>query len=405
MHKDEKQILWRTSATMLGAAMPLFLLGKAVLVVLLALGLVSGLVATKGHSLRSSIQFFLSSKMLWLSACVVAAFGVSSVFALNPQQSVQHFLQMSGVFVFAFLFYLVLREMPSRYVHLLLQVLVVVTLFVAVLAGLDSVLNDQRLAQALHGRKALMPNRLAFMSNVLAVLLPFVWAWLVRRHREQHPLALKFAVPVVVGLSWVVVLCGGQSGVLAFVVSSLVFAVYAFKTGELDWHWRQWVGLAIGFVSLPLVMALVKGVDGLVVFAGLENGVFFVGSDHIAIWRHAAAHLLDSPLTGIGLNGFRNLPMPPEGLPSVAHPHNFVLQIMLETGVVGSVFVFVLFGWIFYRFWGYARKNLFGVAALASLVAFMIASLADTSIFQPWWVTFFVFLSLLGARVGWAGKR
>lgn len=410
MLKEEKQILWRTSATFLGAAMPLLLIGRAVMAACLLFGLILGLVATKGHSLRSSIRYFTSSRIVHLGLAVLATYALATVFAINQEHSANHLIQMTGMGLFAFLLYLTLREMPVRHVHLMMQTLFVSTLVILLLAGLDAFLNDPRLSSALHGRKAGQLHRLNYMSSVFAVMLPFVWAWLIRRVQENEPLAMKLAIPFAALSFWVLFACGGRAGWVAGVVAASVFVIRAVSLGDLSMKLRHWLGLVVAVMVAPLAYGLARGFEflqaRLEIQSTIENGVtaYSGGSGRLDIWQFALDNMLINPFTGIGLNGFRNLPLPAYDIASNAHPHNFVLQLALETGALGLVVTLAFFVSVLTVFYKYAKGNLFGAAAFASLIAFFTASLFNTSIFQPWWLMFFVFAAVVGARIGWSDK-
>ncbi len=132
----------------------------------------------------------------------------------------------------------------------------------------------------------------------------------------------------------------------------------------------------------------------------ITSGDRGLGGGRADIWQISWNHIMDNPLTGIGLQNFRNLPEKID-----LHPHNFILQLLLETGFIGTAITLGLFGYVFYSFIGYARYNLNGLAALCSLTAFFVVALFSTSIFNIWWVVFMAFIMVLGWRVGWAHKR
>jgi hypothetical protein len=103
-------------------------------------------------------------------------------------------------------------------------------------------------------------------------------------------------------------------------------------------------------------------------------------------------------LVGVGVSNFRVLPTSID-----LHPHNWVLQLWLETGLLGLGIFVALCGALLWRFGQFAKNQVFGAAALSSLVAFLVCGLASTSIVNAWWLTFFAFSALLGWRVGWGG--
>jgi putative inorganic carbon (HCO3(-)) transporter len=123
-----------------------------------------------------------------------------------------------------------------------------------------------------------------------------------------------------------------------------------------------WVGLVLASLGLWLcqggrgqVAALAIAGSGmasaLILGAGRvpEILVTYGGSDligsawiRIELWSRAVAAILDAPLTGLGMNGFRPLlpvlyPTVLTANPDVAHAHNHLLQAALDLGLPGLV--------------------------------------------------------------------
>ena len=402
MLKEELRILWRTSAVLLGMALPLLLLGRAVMFIGVIVGVIFGFLAAGNGSLRSTMAMLKKSTMLKLGAGMAVAFFLSSLFAIDPTRSFETYGQLLVMGVGAAALFVVMREMPGQYTRLTLQALCLTTLFVMILALLDAFWADPRLSAALHGTKGGNLHRLNYMSSILAVLLPFLWAWLHRMSREQDLLAQRFAFLLSLVGVWAVFVCGGRIGWVAVSVSAVLFLAMASRHHHLVLHTRHWLLGLVGVILGPVMYGLSRGFDVMWDRLNMLGEKLGPGSGRWEIWQFAWQHMFDNPLTGIGLGAFRRLPLPAEGIPSNAHPHNFILQLGLETGLLGLVAALVFIGYIFWIFWGYAKKDVYGLAGLCALVAFFTASLANTSIFQAWWLVFFVFTAIFAARIGWS---
>lgn len=403
MLQEDKQILWRASAAMIGMAMPMMVLGKGVMFSLLLLGMVLGLMATKDESLRVTVRLLLDS---WVTLVVVVLLGAllaGVMTGINPAYSFERWTHVVLEAVCAGLMFITLREMPGRHVELLMKVLAAGTMAAAALGVLDALIGDPRLSAALHGAdKALTPYRLNFLSSDLAVLLPFVWARLMLKAREGEPFAVRINEPVVAFGLMAVMICGGRSGWAGLLVGIAVFMLMAGRYHGLVLHARQWLG---GLLALMAGVALYAVAFGwtfawdrvsIVGEQGVGRGML---SGRLEVWHSALVHVLDKPVFGVGVMNFRNLPGSVD-----LHPHNWLLQIFLEGGAVSTVIYLGLLGLLLVRFTRYAKGNLYGVAALASLSAFLVAGLANTSIFNLSWLTFFSLLCLLGWRAGWGGE-
>lgn len=403
MLQQDKQILWRISAVLLGIAMPTIMLGKAVMMVLLGLGALTGLLATKDESLRATVSLMLGS---WMTLLVLAFLGVALVgvvTGINPTFSFDKWQQLVLMALGGILLFMTLREMPGRHLETLMRLLAFSTIIAAVLGLTDALVGDPRLSGAIHGPdKALTPYRLNYMSSVLAVLLPFVFARLTTKSREGEPFALR-VMPMVVTVGVVaVIVCGGRAGWVGFGVSMAAFLWLTSRYHGLVIHARHWLmGLGLAFLSL-LLYAAAFGWQFMVERATIvgEDGVGRgMLSGRGAVWHDALVHLLDKPFFGIGMMNYRNI-APGFDL----HPHNWLLQLMLETGFVGTAVFLTIMGMLLVLFFRFAKGSLYGVAAFASVVAFLVSGLANSSIFNPWWVQFLLFSCILGWRAGWGGE-
>jgi len=405
MHRDEVNTLWRISAICMGAALPAILLGKALTTILLILALVFGMMATKDTSIRSSVSMFMSSTLAKVLCALLGAFVLSSIFSIDPNYSLEHTGQMALVAVGSFLLFVVLREMPSRYTSMIMRTLVMSTFVVMVLCMLDATLHDERLSSALHGKNYESATRLQFMGPVLAVLLPFMWSWMLKMYRESEVMARYLAIPLALLGAIAVFLTGGYVGLAAFVVSGLVFLGLSSRYHGIVLHKRHW---GLGLLTAVLGAAAYGYSRGFNIFIErieVITKALGLGSGQETIWMFAIEHMSLNPVTGVGLNAFRKLPLPEGGIPSNAHPHNFIIQLFLETGALGLIAGLVLWGLVFRQFWVGAKADLYALAGLSSFVAFTVASLFSASIFSATWLSFAIVPALIAYRTGWRISR
>ncbi|MDD9911875.1 MAG: O-antigen ligase family protein [Alphaproteobacteria bacterium] len=399
MLKEERSILWRTSSTCLGLALPAVMLGNGIMYGLTVLGILTGLLATKGMSLRATVMMVRHSKLMWLLLCLLAALGVSSLLGISPDYSLHKTGQVAAMMVIALLLFAALREMPGRYTNILQRSLVVGVVSMVLLAWVDAFADSHRLSAALHGvEKALTVHRLNFHSTAIALLLPFVWAFYARRLREREPL-VKMSAPIVLPISLATVfLCGGRAGMIAVVVSLIAFLALGAQRFNFNLHARHW---------LATLGSIAAGVGAYILSRGnlgafwerleVSQGDRGLGGGRWEIWQTSWNHLLDQPLTGIGPNAFRHLPENVD-----FHPHNALLQLALETGLIGTVLAaggMLLLLTMFYR---YAQSNVFGLAGLTALLGYLASAMFSKSIFDMEWLAILTLLLCIGWRLGWS---
>lgn len=106
------------------------------------------------------------------------------------------------------------------------------------------------------------------------------------------------------------------------------------------------------------------------------------------IWRTCAAMIKDYPLTGVGLGAFfKNVPLYSHVVsPKVEHCHNLYLQVVTETGILGSVCAVVgLCALAVFIKSSICRDGKGGIAGAATVVVIMalVHSLMDSVLFTP----------------------
>lgn len=403
--RENTLLAWRAAAFMIGGALPLILMGRAVLGVWLGLGIVFGLVAMgssvfKAETWRSA----LAAPAVRLSVVVLFGLSVSCAFSIDKLYSYSRLAEVGGMMLGGLLLYVVLRDMPTRAINYGLKVMGVLTIVMILLSLADAFSDSQRLSTALHGSKKWnLDSRLNYMSSVFAVLLPYLWVWLHRKWRDGEFMARTFAVPLAILGFLTVFACGGRAGWVAVMVATLMYLVLGGRWHGLVLHRRHWLMLPIVLVAGPVGYGLSRGWDvmlGRLAFWN-EGGNGTMMSGRGEIWQFAISHMGDNPITGIGLSAFRKLPLPEHvgAAFSNAHPHNFLIQLFLETGLLGTLPVLALIIVVLAYLWRYAQVNLYGLGGLCSVTAFLVASLANTSIFQAWWLAFFVVSATFGVRL------
>jgi O-antigen ligase len=153
------------------------------------------------------------------------------------------------------------------------------------------------------------------------------------------------------------------------------------------------IALGNGSARVPLLArhALIAGVT--VVAAALT--VFAVASlrSRLQLWEAAWSMFLDHPWTGVGIHNFvlayrQYLPSHAEIIDSriTPWPHNLILEIAAEWGLIGGVSVLFLAGCLLRRCLTLGRSTLTARhrAALAGLFGMFLLALIEASLLRQW---------------------
>lgn len=126
------------------------------------------------------------------------------------------------------------------------------------------------------------------------------------------------------------------------------------------------------------------------------------------IWKFAYERFLDHPLVGNGLDQLNHLPgatLSVPGLPSSAafvpsHPHNWSLEILSETGLIGFIPVLFALGFILWRILRsyLATADETDLTLVVLMAGFWSSAFFNFSIWAAWWqLTFFILFAILAS--------
>lgn len=379
---------WRGSALALGAALPFVIVYRpGIMYTLIAIGIITGLLAINRPTAVGHIRAVMSSRVVILIGAMLSAFFISAAFGNTPLYSLRKWVQLPLAAGGALALYIVLVEMPEKYRNTLLASLTTATVSITALLLIDLVVANPTFSRITTGDDEWDNARFNSWSSASAMLLPFIAAWLYATRKALQGWAPKAILSIcVLGL----VASGGRAGWVGAAAALIVWIA-----GMVRWRGSSLRPMHLaGLVFVALISVgfywFVFGTEFLVSRFTLAHK-FGVMSGRLGIWRVAIEHMGDSPLFGIGLSGYRHLPDA-----TYIHPHNWFLQLGLETGVVGTVLYCGLVAWIALFYLTKIKQTMYALAGLTSLTAFAISGLANTSIVNMWWVTYFIVTTIAG---------
>jgi O-antigen ligase len=225
-------------------------------------------------------------------------------------------------------------------------------------------------------------------SLVVLLLVPTVFA-LARR------VSLRAGIGLAVLMVAVLAVGDNSTSKLAIVVASAVFAVtLALRSGPFLLALAR--VLVVLAVVLPPVFALQIGdPQGSYADWGWKH---YSLHHRLTIWQFVGQRIAERPLAGWGMDAARSLPGGEEMVVVVRpgmsdrraeqvlplHPHNAVLQVWLELGVLGAAAFAAILWWLVGRACrlGHPGER---ATALAMVAAALVIACSSYGLWQSWW--------------------
>ncbi len=226
------------------------------------------------------------------------------------------------------------------------------------------------------------------VSRGTAVLAILLWPAVAALWRVWGKPA--WSIMTIAAAAAVALLLPMLAGFLAISVGAVTFALaYRFRRVTL-------AAMAVAFVAYavaaPVLSTTVLGPE-LVTKIGMETPVSW--GHRLGIWRHVAGKALERPWRGHGFDASRYLGRAGDtvkavkGRPRLAalplHPHNAVLQLWLELGIIGIAAFLLIFAGIVRTIWSHGGHAIIAAAATACLASYLTVALLSFGVWQSWW--------------------
>ena len=255
-----------------------------------------------------------------------------------------------------------------------------------ILAQGQSTLKDYRI---------LYNSGLIILTGIAVPLVFMVWA-------RQRVLGIVIAIGIITAAALAdaaVIIVALGVGILAFGAARLLpraFPIAALLVLAV-------VGLGLPFVTDRLPDPRIEVPNG--------EGLWPSVASRLLIWRAAAENIEKSPVIGLGLNASKNLyprstrkmvtvyydhgPLEIFVEPIPLHPHNVMLQMWLELGVVGALLFIALIAQGFYTIATSGLTKNARAAMMASATTLLFIANISFGIWQKWWLTAIILTFIL----------
>lgn len=404
----------RIAAVALGLSSLALLNSRGAFAAALVVGVLAMLFSSASAEALRNFRRAAVTPQVVMAAAVLAAWIPSTVLSYLPWASVQVLARMAlflalGVWVYAYF------SGQPRALDLLLKVLFVGLAFGLLVAnfGIWAFPNVMVLVKG-HAASSTVHAVLMVkgFASAAVVLVPFVaWAgWRLGGVWKAASLVLA------IGLLALAMLAGSRAGMAGLIGALGIVLVACMTRGKS----RRW--------AASLVLVFVLTITGILLYLSdhphfgsvpedvLIFPVWLVDPHRQVIWQYALDLAELRPWVGWGINTINLVPQLPGtspiefGVPVLpGHPHNWILEVFAETGVIGGtamLFAVVL------QFSAMLRRYRKGgdvrvLAALAASAAFFVSGLFNFSFWSAWWqVSYVLVLALLYAgRPAEAGRE
>ena len=348
--------------------------------------------------------------VLAITIPVLAAF--SSLWALNAEFALERALKITFILAGGYALFAVLQNLKIKSPDILARVFPL-SMLLALALCLFELMSGGVLYALFRGVEsgtdklslAIMNRAVVGLLILVALALVFLAQapWTLRRKT-----AVRMALLCLMGL--VLLMTDSQSSQLAALVMAAFW--FAFPVGRR----KAWIGLSAllcaGIVGAPwlaqfLYQNFAAIVDGL---PWLENGY---ASHRLEIWDFVARKALESPLYGFGIEATRHVshfdtPLLYTTLDHVLHPHNAVLQIWIEFGIIGALALCVFITVMLHNIAKLAADKSLRDESRLCLTIFagvLAVSCTGYGLWQGWWLGLLTLLAALCGHLVYRGKH
>lgn len=334
-------------------------------------------------------------------AAMMASFAVSSIWTLDPVGSPRAWLEVLGILIVGGLIYLAL-EGEERTIDIALKAMVVASVFAFILVYVTIFISPQ----------AMSPIRLRHIENV----------HLARQAMKAYGSVMPLMIPLLIWCGWrlggkwrwaawllippniaTIPILQAKAGLLG--LAGAVAAVgYCWLLLKLAPRIRAFLVVATVAVAVGAAAYLVprlpdppyKGPES------LKIPTYVIDAHRQIIWGFTIRFADDRPFFGYGLDTAGRFPGAKIEIPGFqqeyvpGHPHNWVIQVIVETGWIGFLFALAAIFFLLRRIWlGLVDGHSGAWVAAAGAGAFFLSSLVNFNIWAVWWQgVFFLLLSL-----------
>lgn len=326
----------------------------------------------------------LSRPAILISGGIVALMFVSSLWAIDPEQSLERALKTSPLLIAGALFIscimMIRIDLLRPHLRFLPWAVFITALAVAIELGLNFPLY-----RMIRGEFDIELSRSIFNRATVTVILLLIPTLAIMGHYYSRKIcALVFLCTIMPLL----LLGESQSAQLALMIGGLVYFLYPCRWKAI---WPMTAILIYGFMlALPFIFiwAFNQWAADVQTMPVLGRGGGNAGS-RMEIWDYVSRYALQNPLYGYGVEATKQVPhfdtqqLYQKG-DTILHPHNYALQLWMEFGVIGITLCGAMMGWLLMQMGKLAVPQ--ARVAVSTLFTVLVVSSTGYGLWQGWWL-------------------
>ena len=322
-----------------------------------------------------------SPALMLVWALFVALIGVAMVRSLDVDYAIGRFSKLVVMSSVALLFWSLANKIPTLSS---LRPLFVIAFLIGLFLCLFEGLSDGLIYWLTHDVSRLEATHTANRPVVLVVLFAWPVALALSQLVDQKFVFLLVFLTLVASFT-----TESQSAQFGGVVAA--FILFSSKFFPRLVLWVVGAGGVLAILAFPFVMEAADWTR----IGGTSLAAKQTILPRLELWQFVAQKIMEKPLLGYGLEAGRFLPL--DGMiqkyfggTRMHHPHNGIMQVWFEMGLLGAALLALGWGTLVYqigRLQGEPQRY-----ALAGMSCILVISAVSHGLWQTWWVSALVMM-------------